>query len=319
MTPLLDEARRITGLSGDEEIEIVAHPGSRGDQGFVTFFLYCRGNPICLAKMARLDNDSVEAEAANLAGVARALAGSQLLGTIDRSLGTAVVGGRLVLFKEFLSGRPAAQALTRRNRSESQRVFRSMCDWALQFVEDTAAHRIHDSDAKMTAAEQLLDPGRDNSWIETFMGSDHHFLGPTHGDLVPANMLLDDRGVSAVVDFENFDPAGFPFADFVGLIVSSATTLLGRSKTDARSIFRGSPPWFSQEVRERVGEYCRLVDCDLDEFVKALPLYSDRAIEISTRWGMSRQLVFHTALRQSFLSEAPSILASLDETSTRVR
>ncbi len=306
---LTDFARTLMGIDQSRPVDCVMHPGGRADAGFVTFFFYDDGRPLCLAKVARCDESSLRREAENLDAVARVLERSSLTSTIDRTLGTTYVGGRLVLFKSFSAGRPAAQVFSGKNRRATTLAFRNCCHWILQFIHDTREFRGVSDDQKREALSQIDTSGRSAPWIEVFVESNAQFTGPAHGDLVPANILLENGEVRTVVDFENFEMAGLPIADFIGLIMSTATKIFGRR--DAVEAAFGQSTWFSSEVGLQVARYCSMVGCGLDEFIALLPLYSDRAVAISEQWGMEQEMAFHEAARQFFIDEAVRITATL--------
>ena len=307
MSRLIAAATRLCGLDEDVETAFVLHPGGRGASGFVSLFIYHRGEPVCIAKVSRTNDGSLEQEAVRLGEVASALADSTLLDTIDRAIGTESVDGRTVLFKRFGDGRPAARTLLVGDRSAALNVLRESCTWLLRFIGDTSHHRIHDPGTKREAALSIVRSDLDHSWLDVFTTSERQFLGPAHGDLVPANILLHEGRVTTVVDFENFRMDGFPIADFVGIIVSIATKLFGTDDEMMAQSF-GRPGWFCDEVAAQVGRYCELVGCDLEEFVRLLPLYSDRAFSIAELWEMRDGAEFHDRLRAFFIGNQELVL-----------
>ncbi len=312
MNELIREGKRLAGLGEHTTVDCVLHPGERGEHGSVIFFLYSDGQPFCVAKVPRVDNSLTEREAASINAAASALAQSTLRPTIDRVLGTVEIGGRLVLYKEFRRGKPATRFLADKKPASVRSVVQNTCRWILQFIEDTKALRNYDYDSKLAAAQAVTsEPG--SAWIKTFASSEHQFLGPAHGDLVPANMLMDGDKITTVVDFENFQVASFPLADFVGLIVSIATEVFGRGNEMVDATFR-TTTWFSQEVARQTAQLCRLIGCELEEFVDMLPLYTDRAMSVATRWGMQAELDLHESLRKCFVSERETVVGVLRRT-----
>ena len=174
---LTDFARTLMGIDQSQPIDCIMHPGGRANAGFVTFFFYDDGRPLCLAKVARGDESSLRREAENLDAAASVLERSPLISTIDRTVGTADVGGRLVLFKSFSTGRPAAQVFSGKNRRATTLAFRNCCDWILQFIHDTREFRSASDDQKRQALSQIDTSGRSAPWIERLRGEQC----PVHG------------------------------------------------------------------------------------------------------------------------------------------
>lgn len=317
---LLRRVRQLTAQPDDADIDLILHPGSRGSSGFVTFFFYRYGELTCVAKVPRRDSGRLHAEAANLRSVAHALKDSPLKATVDRVLSVEEIDSRPVLFKSVLPGRPATQLLAADRQDEVRIVLRGGCRWILDFMAATDAEHSRDSMAKRTAARAIARSGDGADWVEIFVDSDHQFLGPTHGDLVPANLLFAETKrsgrskltpeVTAVVDFENFQSDGFPYADFVGFMVSVSTTALGLGRNAIEMAFLEST-WLSDMIGDQVDLYCRQVGCSVLEFASLLPLYSDRALMLAGRWGMAAELDFHQELRSIVVNEQAKIVSIL--------
>jgi hypothetical protein len=310
---LVREGLDLLGLPAGDSVEAILHPGSRSDEGFVSFFLYRAGRPLCIAKVPRGDDASTKLEAHNLRLAASAVAGTPIEPTLDRILDTRVVDGRLVLFKEYRTGRPAAQAIATKRDRDVLPIFRSVATWWTDYVLASQEHHVVDLSIKRDALARMLEPlseiDMDAPWIRLFEAESSVFVGPSHGDLVPANVLMQGSTVETVVDFENFTMTGFPSADLVGWIVSTATKLYGRGDGMVSNRLIGESA-FAREVAHVVQDFTQRLGLSLETFVDLLPLYSHRSLSIATRWGLDREADLHRRLLAEFVGERSAILAA---------
>tara|TARA_R110002096_G_scaffold7852_1_gene33605 strand:+ start:19363 stop:20316 length:954 start_codon:yes stop_codon:yes gene_type:complete len=300
-------------LPDDGSVEAILHPGSRSDEGFVSFFLYRGGRPLCIAKVPRGDDANTELEAASLRMAAHAVEGAPIVRTLDQVLETRHIAGRLVLFKEFRSGKPAAQAIASKRDALVLPVFRSVAAWWIDYVEASRSHHVFEAEAKREAVVSMLEPlgaiDMAAPWVQLFLSEGSAFLGPSHGDLVPANVLMRGTVVDTVIDFENFTMGGFPSADLVGWIISTATKLHGRGDGMlSNTVIGGSG--FAREVALAVQAFTQRCDMPIEVFVDLLPLYSHRSLSIAARWGLEREADLHRRLLADFVAQRAAVLAA---------
>ena len=308
---ILRESLVLLGLPAGEPVEAILHPGSRSEEGFVSFFIYHEGRPLCIAKVPRGDDANTEFEASSLRAAAQAVAGSPIEGTLDRILDTRVVDGRLVLFKEFRTGRPAAQVIATKRDAQVVPVFTSVATWWTDYVEASRPHHLFDTDSKTAALRSMLESSTEidleSRWVRSFLDAPSSFVGPSHGDLVPANVLMQGTTVETVIDFENFTMTGFPAADLVGWIVSTATRRFGR-QADLVSALLPDGGAFGAAVTTCIQGYCARTACSIESFVDQLPLYSHRSLSIAARWGLDRETRLHRDLLGRFVERRDALV-----------
>lgn len=295
MRELVEQAIKLAPGATPESISCILHPGSRGPSGFVSIFLYDGTEPLMILKISRGDDSRIRREGQALDSLARILEGSDLVETVDSSLGMKQIAGKLVLVKRISPGETAVKRLRRGPRREAPQLLEACLDWLLRFLEETTPYRIHSKAKKEVAAGRLLNGDDSPEWYNTFVDSESQFLAPSHGDLVLGNILMEGGRVKCVFDFENFTMEGFPIAEVLGLIVSFGTNLYGASEGMIEECFQPNGR-FASVISAQVSRTCNALGWSLEEFVTLMPLYSARALQLSADWGMDSELEFHTAL-----------------------
>jgi len=306
----LIEYTRQRFLRETSKVHVALYSGSRGEEGFITLFFFSENGPVLAAKVARTKRslERLEHEYVSLRQVTRLLQGSPLETTIEAPLDFVEFGGLFILFKEYKDGIPATQYLRRglsSRRSRGERFLCSSVDWLIGFTKHTQEVHTDSADAKGSAINALFCGQALTDYAKLFVNDSTFFLAPTHGELLPANILLDkgSRRVTSVVDFENFSMAGLPIADLIGLIMGTGVSLFGCNETtlDKRLLQDG---WFLNLCCDCIRKFCSAFSIDMEAFKEVMPLYSDRALYLCRKWNMKGQLLeFHQRFRRTLMEK----------------
>ena len=298
-------------LGEDCNVTPVVWSGSRGEMGFITVFFWSNGTPTLVAKVARTGEglEGLRREYASLREVAGLVEGSPLETTIDTALALVEVEGLTVLLKQYKDGIPGTKYVSslfsRKRRVE--RFLNVSTDWLINFTKQTRQLHLDSLDAKRMVIDELTVENPIERYPKLFIEDTHFFLAPTHGELLPPNILIDQRNgqLRAILDFENFGTHGLPIADLLGLIVSTGGLLFGLDEVGMNCTFLGKG-WFVNVCSDCIRKFCREFSIDISAFREVMPLYSDRAIQLCRKWNMRAELLtFHQQLR-TFLIEKKS-------------
>jgi hypothetical protein len=272
-------------------------------------FVYDGRVPIAIAKFGRTTNDVVEREVTSLRRVATLTEHTPIWPTVEKLTSTCYLpDGRLVALKKPGSGVPALRHIGASPR-RAARVVHEAVTWLIQFQLVTEGQSTNSPQKKLTAGADLNIDAPSTSWWSAFAHEQGFVLGPAHGDLLLSNMLVDHSRLSTVIDFENFRSDGLPFADLLGLLVTTSVTFLGQTQQAIDEMFIGDT-WTRRMLRDEVVRYGRAFDISLEAMIAAMPIYADRALDIARRWDMPRVAQFHRALRDFLTTRGPRIAAA---------
>lgn len=294
-------------LNEESNIDAVICSGSRGEMGFITLFFFSNSKPFLVAKVARTRKglEGLHREHIILRQVSRLLQGSQLEATIETPLDLVELDGLSILFKGHKDGIPGSQyvrGLFAKRKIES--FLYSSTDWLIDFTKQTRESHLNSPHLKRIATEKLA-PGKGlANYARVFIDDSRFFLAPTHGELLPSNILIDQRRqqVNAILDFENFRMDGLPIADLLGLIISTGNLLFGLNEMAINRTFLRKG-WFLNLCSDCIKKFCLEFSIDMRTFKEVMPLYCDRAIQLCRKWNMKVELrQFHETLRR-FLTE----------------
>jgi hypothetical protein len=288
--------------------------GSRGEIGFVTLFFFSNSTPILVAKVARTRKgiEGLHREYTSLTQVSRLLQGSPLEATIDTALNLVELNGLTVLFKKYKDGIPGTQYVRSlfSKRRKIERFLNLSTDWLINFTKQTRESHLHSPDAKRIVIEELAAEKTLDSYARIFIEDSRFFLAPTHGELLPSNILIDHRNeqVGTILDFENFEMHGLPIADLLGLIVNTGVLLFGLNEMGTNRTFLRKG-WFLNVCSGCIKKFCLEFSIDIETFKEVMPLYSDRAIQLCQKWNMRVELLrFHQRLRTFLIEKKNDIL-----------
>jgi len=295
----------------DSDLEYIMHSGTRGENGFITLIFYSNGFPVVVGKVPRDRRGElgIKNEYNALKTIQKIHNNSDLIKTIEMFFRLVSLDGNLILFKEYKNGIPGDKYILSNNwrKINRSRIFlRASTEWLIKFLNGTKKYHINSKEEKERAVYELMHTenfGLDRNlppyfkyWIE----KEEFFLAPSHGDLVVSNILIKEHEVCGVIDFENFAFKGFPLADLIGIMVDTGTLLYGFTQKMINKTFFDLNP-FSQEVCNSILKFCEVFELDIEDFIRVMPIYSNRAISICIKWGMKDLLEFHTKLKSNLI------------------
>lgn len=270
LDPILDLVADRTDAER-ESLSYAYNGGTRGPNGFVTVRVYDRGRPLVICRFARCCDRLLHREWSKVQLVERLTEDDPYLAArTPTPLALESVGGRPVLFKEFLPGDIAYDVFSRFDAT-AEDFLRNATEWLVRFAEATEDRRVYDRGRKRDAlAERVGDPS--TPAVERFAASESLFLGPTHGDFDGTNVFVDDDSVCGVIDFEYFEMEGIPLVDFVKLALQTARHVSDDFETAlCRAFFRDCA--LSRAVARHLTTYCNRLGIDRDDATLCLALY----------------------------------------------
>ena len=285
-------------------LNFILHSGGRGEKGFVSIIFYSRKKPVVVAKIDRGDGNNLKEEYQNLKIVHNILRKSAVKKTIETPLSIVNLGG-WVLFKEYKHGMPGDVDLSK-NKKNVKKFLHHSTDWLIEFLKGVEDYHINTTEEKRKAVGEMSE-GDIPEYLECWIEKETFFLAPSHSDLVASNFLINDSGITGVIDFENFTLRGFPEADLLGIVVSVSTTLFGLTETAIIKAFF-EENYFSRAVCEVFKKYCNIFGIDPKDFIQIMPIYSDRAISIAKKWENEQLLNFHKKLRLRLVDDKNKLL-----------
>lgn len=290
------------------DVDIVLHAGSRGALGCILLFVYDATGPIGVVKYGRTSNVPIENEVAGLEAIAEVVRRSSLESTVERLVASVQLpDGKLVALKRPAAGVPALRFVGA-DTARAERIVHDAVTWQIELREVGRDRLMVDRASKLRLASEFDPLAPQRVWWTTFADHPGFAVGPAHGDFLLTNLLVRDGRLASVIDFENYRADGLPFADVVGLVVSTGTTFLGHTQAAIEAIF-SSDTWIGRLARREVIRYGSACGVDLPDIVTALPIYSDRSIELARQWGLNVQLTFHRRLREFLVRRRDDVLA----------
>jgi len=243
MNSVIEYVRKNFIPQKDSNLEYIVHSGGRGENGFITLIFYSNGYPVVVGKVSRDKTGyGIKKEYNALKSLQKILNNSDLLKTTETRFSLTNLDGNLILFKEYKNGIGGDKYISN-NRSNRQRIKKSMIflrattDWLIKFLNETREYDINSKGEKTKAAYELIRGENLPSYLKYWAEKDKFFLAPSHGDLVPSNILMKDSECCGIIDSENFTLKGFPLADLIGIMVSTGTTLYGTNQEMVNKTF----------------------------------------------------------------------------------
>lgn len=277
-------------------LDFVLHAGSRGERGCVLMFVYDTRGPVAVVKYARSSDDAIKAETDGLLAIGELVRDSPLESTVEQLIAAvSLPDGRLVALKRPAVGVPALQFIGA-NTQRACRIVHDAVTWLIELRRVSEDQQATDPATKLALGSRI-DPGAaQRPWWVRFAEHPGFAVGPAHGDFLLTNLLVDDGRLTSVIDFESYRADGLPFTDLVGLLVATGTTFMGHTEAAIESILL-SDSWIHRLARQEFARYGDASGLGIDDIVSALPVYSDRSLEIAQRWGLTVQTDFHRRLR----------------------
>lgn len=301
-------------LKDGSNVSLAIYSGSRGEMGFIKLFFFSNSKPTLVAKVARTRKglESLYREYVSLRQVSRLLQESQLEATIDNPLDLVELDGLNVLFKEHKDGIPGTKCLRSLffKKRKTERFLILSTDWLIKFTKQTQESHLNSPEAKRAAIKDLVAGKALADYARVFIDDSAFFVAPTHGELLPSNILVDQRiqRVRSILDFECFRMDGLPISDLIGLIISSGILLFGLNERAINNTFFRKG-WFRNLCANCLRKFCRDFSIDIQAFNEVIPLYSDRAIQLCHKWNMEGQLLqFHKRMREILIEKKKHIL-----------
>jgi hypothetical protein len=289
----------------------VLYSGSRGDHGCVTLFLYGDRRPLALARVSRRLHDPVlEQEYECLRMVQSLLAGTELASQVEMPLGLFPFNGGQTLVKSYIAGTSGSHWLRWKGKRGAAQLLELTVSWSLDFWRHTSRHQVRDQDRRLQSLRELHLPAELHAAGCGLLESKSSVVGPSHGDLVPANVLLCDGRIAGIIDWENFHAFGFPVTDLVGGVVSIADYLYPHDAQFLPRIFLGHDA-YARAVRQSLQTLRSELELDLADLDAAIQLYFLRAVSLCRRWNMEQYRAFHETARQSWFSHRKHFLSGM--------
>lgn len=206
----------------------------RGPEGATVVHCFAAGEaePWGIAKVA--PGSAAEADLLGRLGPAARGAGA----AVPRPLAGGAVGGTPVLVETIVSGRSAAELLTR-SPGRFPEVAGAVSTWLQRWSAATRASGSPLEQELLRPAAALRDalPDRYESWLEmrcTAMAGSEPPLVARHNDLTMWNVLVEARGAIGVIDWSEAEPAALPLTDFFYAVADAAYAADGsRSRLEA--------------------------------------------------------------------------------------
>jgi Phosphotransferase enzyme family len=259
--PLADWISGVTGEPWRADHAIVG-TSWRGARGSVIVHCFTAGQatPWGVAKITPGDQD--EGRSLSQLRPAAASAGAR----VPEPLGRATFDGRSVVAETHVAGRPAAHIL----RSSPQRLANlldSLAEWLARWGRATASRVVIDRTVldehvlrPAASLRSLLPPeSRYPEWLQArctaLIGSEGPLVA-AHNDLTMWNVLVDERGAIAVIDWETAEERALPLVDLFYAVTDAVAATAGyRSRLGAlQSCFAegGSRRFFASQLHTRV-------------------------------------------------------------------
>jgi len=299
-----EHVRRYFKVNDDSNLEFILHSGSRGKEGYITLIFYRDSIPFLVGRVSRSrDTNRLRDEYEILKKHQSMFKQSTLLSTLEVPYSLKIVVGNMILFKQYKPGLRADKLILENKKREeiALGVLRASSDWLIMYLDGTREYRNYNPEVKIEKLKGFNTDSATLKQLEFWIEDDRYFLAPSHGDLIPSNILMEDLKISGIIDFENYTNSGIPIADFLGLIVSIGTTIYGLNQKMVENTFFKTNR-FSKEVRDRVIHFCDHFDLSINDFAKVIPVYSERAISLCVQWGMNHFEKFHTNLKMEFIT-----------------
>lgn len=297
------------GFGKERDIDFVLQSGGRAERGFATFFFYSEGRPFMVGKIPRnKHSETLEREYNALKTVRKHLRDNEVAKTLENPLELVEIDETPILFKDYKEGIRADRYLLSGNRTKrATQVLEALTAWYIRYLEGMKDFHIRSVNEKARVVQGLIGNSPMPLPIQEWVENESRFLAPSHGDLVLSNVLIKDSRVSGVLDFENFDMAGVPAVDFLGILVSTGTTIFGlNEEMIEKSFFERNP--FSVELLRCIQLFCRHFQRDVRAFLGLTPLYSGRAKSLSRRWRMEEFERFHRLLASKLSERSDQVL-----------
>jgi len=314
MNPIIEYVRKNFIPQKDSNLEYIVYSGSRGEKGFIKLIFYSNGHPILVGKVAR-DKAGIglKNEYSSLKILQKILKNSNLIKTIETPFSFINLDNNFVLFKDYKEGIRGDKYISN-NKFNRQRMKKALIllhastDWLIKFLTETREYHINSKEEKTKLAYELINGGNLPLYLKYWVDRDKFFLAPSHGDLTLSNILMKDLEVSCVLDFENFTLKGFPLADLIGIIVDAGAILYGTNQQMINNTFFELNP-FSQEVYRCILKFCEVFRIDIKDFIRVMPIYTDRAISICAKWNMNPD--FHIKLKYELIKRYDELLRTI--------
>jgi serine/threonine protein kinase len=285
-------------LHSEKPFDFVIRSGSRAYDGFITILFFSKGTPLFIAKIARENGTILEREAHNIFFIRNVLKESILMETIEKPLYFGTVGNRAVLIKQYLEGDNALNYVTHQ-RNDSKYIS-IMIDWLVNLQHISLAYNIFDEKKKKQKVQTYLESGELSEYSKIFIEDNQFYLGFTHNDLVPSNILISKNHVSGVLDFEYFERDGILFCDFFGLFPGIVTAKFGFTSRALDFFFQNKR--FKEMLKNAFNRYGVDMNLDAKKIFKIFPLYADKAICLTKQIKMHNLLRFQEKFRDNLLS-----------------
>ena len=293
----------------ENSVEWILQSGGRGDYGFITLIFYSNGHPIVVGKVSRGNDQILRREYKNLKTVKTLLNKCDLNETIPRALAFVSLDGNHVLFEDYKSGVPGSTYLRTIFRKKHLKKFlRGSIGWLINFLRNTKKYHTSSETVKREAIRMWINSKKPNEYVKKWLKEKEFFAAPTHGDLIVSNIFVGEDGqVTGVLDFENFTINGFPIANLMDIIVSTGTTLFGYTQNMINKTFFESN-WVAEEFKKCVKYFSEACEFETKDLIQVLPIYSDRAIYYSKKWGGEKLFRFHALLKRTLIERRDEII-----------
>lgn len=300
-----EHVRRSFNVDDSSNLEFILHSGSRGKEGYITLIFYRDSEPFLVGRISRnRDTSHLRDEYDILMKHQSIFQQLAILSTLEVPYYLKMIDGNMILFKQYKLGLRADKLILENKKREeiASRVLRASSDWLIMYLDGTKEYRSNNPEVKIEKLKGFDTDSATLKQLESWIEDDRYFLAPSHGDLILSNILMEGLKISGIIDFENYTDMGIPIADFLGLIVSTGTTLYGLNQKMVENTFFKTNR-FSDEVGDRVIHFCEHFDLSVNDFTKVISVYSERAISLCIQWGMNHLVKFHTNLKKEFITK----------------
>lgn len=196
----------------------------------ITIFFYKGDAPLVISKIGKTYDDTlIFREYKSLKSNEFMLKDSKLIDTLEVPAILESINGVTHLFKNFKCGINAHNYIKKFRFDRLDRTIgflSSITQWDIDYLNATEDYHIYSPKEKESFFKnhyKNIDP----NLARVFTSDDSMFLAPSHGDLVPLNVLIEGPRISGVIDFEYFSCKDFFFKDFLKILLSTSSLFYG--------------------------------------------------------------------------------------------
>lgn len=280
-------------------------------KGHNTIIFYFKGNPFMLAKVSRNGSNNLKNEYKALKLIQTMNLNLKIMKTIEKPISLVTIDNKQILFKNYKRGvgsdKYISEGFFHKKVTRSTILLHEIMKWLMEWFEETREYQINSTKKKKMVLHSLIPNENSYRYLEYWLENEKFVLTPIHGDMVSSNIIINNKKINGIIDFESFKIRGLPQMDILDSILSIGYPLYNTDKKVIDNTFFNSNK-FSLEVCNFLLKFGEFFELNPEDIFGLILIYSEVTINRCIKENEPELVRFYNKLKSEITRRKAELL-----------